>query len=237
MITIIQYTYRDDAELTLISARQARRALPDARMIVIMDGFAPLPKTILDALTIEGVEVRTSTHPRNGNLIGTDHTLYHARLMNELATADDDIIIKIDPETLIFDGSIIDGFAKDQNAVLFGAFKQHINYMMGLFYAVKGAILPRYADDVEKFPSWAKCYEDFEVSSRIYRLTDRHSYAIMRAGINGRDGIMLCSVEEAQTHAKEVMQCKVINCGFGNKCGKDRIARFMQFIVNERSKK
>lgn len=225
MITIICYTYRDDAEVTKISLGQAKRLIPEATVIAIDDSHRPMLRK--DTLELErlGVCVNYSSHQRNGNLIGPEHTLEHARLMLKHAQEDSDIVVKIDPDTLLLSREWIDGMKLDGHAGLAGAFKNYVNYIMGMAYAVRGGqLLKALVDDIERFPSWIKCFEDFEVSSRVHRLihADTDATRIHRYNVNGADGWVLCDHRKANKERIAKGAC-VFNGGFFNK--QDRSAK------------
>lgn len=213
MTTFLVYTYKDDAEILLVTIKQLISLSASARIIVVDDAHRPMMRAHADAIRALGCVVEHSTHFRNGNLLGQEHTLYHALKMKELAPKGDDIVVKFDPDTVFFDLSWIDSLRKDSDAVMAGAYKVHISYIMGMAYAVKGVALDSYLDDVKRFPSWIRCLEDYEVSSRLYRLTDGDPYAAHRYNINAGDGWMHCNFAEASKMPLLIRSCKVFNGG------------------------
>lgn len=229
MITIMMYTYRHDAEIAKVSLRQMRKVFPKNRIVVIDDAHAPMEKQATEVIRSLGVDVIYSTHNRDGNLKGVEHTLYHAQKMCELAPTPDDIVLKIDPDTLLFDTQWITDFERSEDAVLSGAFKIHIAYIMGMAYAVKGKILKEYLQDVQDYPSWLKSLEDYEVSSRIYRLTKRDPFACMRYQLGARDGWYLCNYSQAFTEKHLLETCKVFNGGYYNRANEKMNKSYEEF--------
>lgn len=211
MTTFLIYTYKNDAEMLIVTLKQLLSLSQSARIVVIDDAHRPMSRTHCDAIRALGCIVEHSTHFRNGNLLGHDHTLYHAEKMKELASGPDDIVVKLDPDTVLFDLSWIEAFKHDSDALLAGAYKVHISYIMGMAYAVKGVILDAYLDDVRRYPSWLRSFEDFEVSSRIYRLTDRDPYAAHRFNVS--DGWVHCNYAESAQIRPLLASCKVFNGG------------------------
>jgi hypothetical protein len=213
MITYMYYSYKGDQKLLLSSVRVLRKQTDD-KIIIVDDGFNPMEKEYYDLLKGLMCDIVVSGHNRYCNLLGTEHTLYHARKMYELAPNNDDLIVKLDPDTIIFDLGWLKKFKDDKNSVLIGAFKQHINYMMGMCYAVKGGEpLLVYLHDVEKYPSWVQCLEDFEVSSRYYRVTDRDPHKITRIDLMRNNGWCLCDC--SKFNPQEFAGLSVWNGGFG----------------------
>ena len=224
-ITLICYVYRDDAEIAKISLGQAKKLLPESRVMAIDDAHRPMMRHDVLELKRLGVKVQYSAHNRNGNLIGPEHTLEHVRLMHAWATREEDIVIKIDPDTLLLSREWIDGFKLDGHACLAGSFKAHINYVIGMADAVRGGIyLSSLVDDVERYPAWVKCFEDFEVSSRLHRLSkaDIDATLIHRYDVNGRDGWVMCDHRKANV-GQIAKAAAVFNGGFFNKA--DRTAK------------
>lgn len=211
MTTFLIYTYSGDAELLLITLTHLKTIAGDSRIVVVDDAHHPMTKTHVEAVKALA-EVQYSTHARNQILLGPEHTLYHARKMKELAPNPDDVVVKVDPDTLLLRLDWLKPFEQDKDAKLIGMFKSCINYTMGT-YAVKGSILSEYVNDVELYPPWPQCYEDFEVSSRIYRLTKCDPTAIVRKFADGRDGWGLFSYLEVADLRQIIPQCEVLNGG------------------------
>lgn len=212
MTTYLIYTYKEDAELLIITLNQLSNIVGDSRIVVVDDLNRPMTKPHSDV--VRGLaELQYSTHQRQGNLIGPEHTLYHARKMMELAPSPEDIVVKTDPDTLILGLAWLKQFDLDPDAKMIGMFKQWVNYTMGT-YAIKGSVLPGYVADVEQFPPWYQCFEDFEVSSRIYRLTNADPSAIIRRRADGRDGWLQCDFRQTRGQEQQLMQCEVVNGGF-----------------------
>ena len=216
MKTFLIYTYKDDSEILTVTLGHLRKIEPEARIVVVDDAHRPMTSRSVKQLKDMGIEVHYSTYNRNGNLIGHEHTIYHAKKMRELCKEDSDVVVKLDPDTLMLSTEWVRDLENDDEAVMAGAFKNHINYVMGLAYAVKGRILGQYVMDIEDFPCWPKCYEDFEVSFRIHRLTNADPMAIQRYNVNGSDGWVLCDYRGA--NVQNISQhAKVFNGGFFDK--------------------
>jgi hypothetical protein len=211
MITYLVYTYAGDQDILESSVRLLRTLTSDS-IVVVDDGHNPMSAEAYARLEAMACTIQVSTHHRMGNLIGQAHASYHAKKMLELAPGSDDIVVKFDPDTLILGLAWLDRFQKDTRAVLCGSFKAHINYVIGLAYAVKGSVLRAYAEDVELYPAWPKCFEDFEVSSRIYRLTGKDPHGILRYNLQPKSTWALCDYRTFDY--TRIMGLQVWNGGF-----------------------
>jgi hypothetical protein len=236
MTTYLIYTYKHDAELLLITLKQLRATVGESRIVVVDDANCPMSMANTEA--VQGFsEVQYSTHNRNGNLLGIEHTLYHARKMKELAPNPEDIVVKTDPDTLIMGLNWLKEFEADKYSQMVGMFKGWINYTMGT-YAVKGSILTEYVQDVELYPSWYQCFEDFEVSSRIHRLTKASPFSITRKTVDGKDGWAMFNYQEARNYGQLVLGCEVVNGGMFVKNPRAVLGycEFLKMVVSEKAK-
>lgn len=106
MIRIYLFTYAGDAEEALVCVRCAAAALPEAVITVVDDSAAPVPPEARRALVAYGARYRRSSFPRCGNLRGPECVRGIISTLAEEAE-DDDVIVKIDSDTLLLSGDWI----------------------------------------------------------------------------------------------------------------------------------
>lgn len=106
MIRIYLFTYAGDAEEALVCVQCAAAALPEAVITVVDDSTAPAPPEARRALVAYGARYRRSSFPRCGNLRGPECVL---GIISTLAgeAEDNDVIVKIDSDTLLLSGGWI----------------------------------------------------------------------------------------------------------------------------------
>lgn len=111
MIRIYLFTYAGDAEEALVCVRCAAAALPEAVITVVDDSAAPVPPEARRALVAYGARYRRSSFPRCGNLRGPECV---RGIISTLAgeAEDDDVIVKIDSDTLLLSG----GWVRDMQS-------------------------------------------------------------------------------------------------------------------------
>lgn len=106
MIRIYLFTYAGDAEEALVCVRCAAAALPEAVITVVDDESAPIAERARIALVEAGARYRQTGWTRNGNLRGPECV---RGIISTLAgeAEDEDVIVKIDSDTLLLSGGCI----------------------------------------------------------------------------------------------------------------------------------
>lgn len=106
MIRIYLFTYAGDADEALVCVRCAAAALPEAVITVADDEADPIAERARTALVEAGARYCQTSWPRNGNLRGTECV---RGIISTLAgeAEDEDIIVKIDSDTLLLSGDWI----------------------------------------------------------------------------------------------------------------------------------
>lgn len=106
MIRIYLFTYAGDAEEALVCVRCAAAALPEAVITVVDDSAAPLPERVRSVLMLTGARYCQTGWTRNGNLRGPECV---RGIISTLAgeAEDEDVIVKIDSDTLLLSGGWI----------------------------------------------------------------------------------------------------------------------------------
>lgn len=172
MANFIMYGYKGDEDLARLSLKALNLIRKtEERIVFLDDAFDRTSDDFRSFLKEEGVELCETTHPRNGNLIGPDHTRENAKLLGFYARqAMDQTCVKVDCDTMVFGRSWLDEFAKNENEWLIGGYHSQVNYMFGLCYAIKAGLAEMIERDTSDHPPWIKCFEDFEISSRAMRL-------------------------------------------------------------------
>lgn len=110
-IIIHSFTYAGDEYLTEEHAHCIRQALPEARIVVIDDGHNPSSEEVRDKLTALGAEWRVSYWKRNRNLNGPEAIMGIVDEMLASASSGNDVLVKIDPDTVLLDGQALREFA------------------------------------------------------------------------------------------------------------------------------
>lgn len=210
-IAAVWFAYGPDQNLLMESVRSVRRTLPKAKLTVCDDGFCALPRLVRERIESVGVTYRKTFYPRGGNLLGPENLKGQVA---EMARAGEgsDVLIKIDCDTLLLRSDWVEALADEPEALLAGSYKGLHNYPMGHCYAVRAAVLPELLKDVETYPGWAACFEDYEIGTRLHRLAGGNmDYALRwRSGVD--DGFWLCNPEQITQAA---LSARVVSCGFG----------------------
>lgn len=171
MANYVVYTYKGDEDFLRENLRALLRVKKDGETVYVMDdGFEPISAAGREAISkMGGVVYEMTTHPRRGNITGPEHAAANARILLEKAkAASDGVAVKIDSDTLLLDRGWLDAFIADEQFELAGGFHSQINYMFGLCYAIKAPLAKWLVKDVEKNPPWIHCFEDFDISHRVY---------------------------------------------------------------------
>lgn len=172
-ITAIWYSYKGDEDILPASIRTFRDTIPEARLVIVDDCYCPCSDDTRRACEELGATWRTSTFPRNGNLIGPEPLLGIAEIYNEYA-ADSGIVCKIDCDTLVFSRAWIDRLISHPEAIIAAAVKRQHHYLFGMAYAIKASAIPSLYEDIRDIPSWPGSLEDFEIGSRLFRLSGKN---------------------------------------------------------------
>lgn len=106
MIRIYLFTYAGDADEALVCVRCAAAALPEAVITVVDDESTPIAERARTALVEAGARYCQTSFPRNGNLRGPECVRGVIFTLAREAE-DDDVIVKIDSDTLLLSGDWI----------------------------------------------------------------------------------------------------------------------------------
>jgi hypothetical protein len=171
MANFILYGYAGDvdfAEASLTALARIRK--PGERIIYLDDVFEPTPDNFKAEMQGRcNVEFVTTYHPRNGNLIGPEHTKANFSLLEKYSSeAADGVCVKVDCDTLVLSRAWLDEFIADESKSLAAGFHSQPNYMFGLCYAIKNPLAKWLCEDVVANPPWMKCFEDYEISYRVH---------------------------------------------------------------------
>lgn len=210
-IAVIWFAYAPDQCLLLESVRSVRRTLPEATLTVCDDGFCALPRLVRERLVAEGVTYRKTFYPRGGHLLGPENLKGQVAEMARAAEGAD-VLIKIDCDTLLLKADWVEALADEPLALMAGSYKGLHNYPMGHCYAVRADALPALLHDVETYPGWTACFEDYEIGTRLHRLADGDMDYALRWRSGPEDGFWLCNPEQVTQAA---LTARVVSCGFG----------------------
>lgn len=210
-IAAVWFSFAPDQCLLLESVRAFRRTLPEAALTVCDDGFCALPRLVRDRLAEWGVTYRKTFYPRGGHLLGPENLKGQVAEMVRAAEGAD-VLVKIDCDTLLLRADWVEALADEPQALLAGSYKGLHNYPMGHCYAVRAAVLPELLKDVETYPGWAACFEDYEIGTRLHRLAGGDMDYALRWRSGPEDGFWLCNPEQV---AQAALGARVVSCGFG----------------------
>lgn len=227
-IGVIWFTYKPDGEMLLESMRAAHRTIEASGHLpgfyIYDDGMYPISKAVrTTAETKYGAVYVKTFYPRGGNLLGPENLKGQTAAMATVGNFCD-VLIKCDSDTLILKTDWVEELLEaDCPAVMVGSFKGLKNYPMGNCYAVhtqEGKLLRNLAKDVEKYPAWTGCFEDYEVGTRIHRLCDGDEDYVIRWRSGTEDGFWLCDPQQVSNRAKDA---RVVSCGYGwTSCPEDK---------------
>lgn len=190
-------------------------------IFVCDDGFAPMDEVTIDAIMKihPRIKYEQSGWKRNGNLIGTAHSIGYMttckRLIDE-GFFKSPVIVKVDPDASIYQKDWLDRFYNSKYALV-GSFKEMEDYPMGNCYAFKSSYVSEVLNDMCKFKPFFNCFEDYEIAVRIARVADKNGNEtdIMRYMSGPQDGFIL-QQPEAKVWPEELLKkCRVFCNGFG----------------------
>lgn len=170
------FTYSGDAHILGENVLCLKMALPEADVVIVDDAHNPCPIDIKEDLISIGVEWRQSSWKRNGNLRGPEAILgiVHEMLMS--AKRDNDILLKVDSDTLILDGKALREFACS-NKVLWGSFSK-ICAMHGCAYAVRAGALRKVYEVLRKKDIPAHAPEDCTIAEAFLCLYSEEKHLL-----------------------------------------------------------
>lgn len=128
------FTYEGDGDMLLVSMAAFRKTVPEARLVVINDSHHSATPGVRLACESMGAEWRESTWERGGNLRGNECI---TGILSELAATSEtsDVIIKIDPDTLVIGRDWLDDFLESSSGMA-AADDREAAY--GCCYALRG---------------------------------------------------------------------------------------------------
>jgi len=140
--------------------------------VVCQDAAAPLPGHVLGDLEAKGIEVRTTSFPRRGNLNGTDCA---AGICHELAGACErhgsPIAIKLDDDTVIVDPALFTAFPEAAVGLSWPQEGRHAAF--GMAYSVPGPAAAQAARILSARTIDPKAPEDLTVWAALEGLCER----------------------------------------------------------------
>lgn len=152
MIRVYLFTYAGDQEEAKACVRCAAAALPEAVITVVDDGAAPIAERARTALVEAGARYHQTSWARNGNLNGPECV---RGIISTLAgeAEDDDVIVKIDSDTLLLSGDWIRDMQRNGLALHASGYQvpshpsERLSY--GPCYAISGRAARLAAEELE----------------------------------------------------------------------------------------
>lgn len=153
MIRIYLFTYAGDADEALVCVRCAAAALPEAVITVADDEADPIAECARTALVEAGARYCQTGWTRNGNLRGPECV---RGIISTLAgeAEDEDIIVKIDSDTLLLSGDWVRDMQRHRLALHASGYQAPSHpserYVYGPCYAISGRAARLAAEELEQ---------------------------------------------------------------------------------------
>lgn len=176
-IVIHLFVYNGDSDLVMENIKCAKNAIPHAEFVVIDDNNKPCPDEVRKEAEDFGCEWRVSTWNRGGNLRGK--TCIEGILSELIASAkdDNDILMKIDADTCLLDGSSLIRFA-DSNKIIWGSGDPDVR-IFGCAYALRSHAAKKVAEYISSLELYPNAPEDVIIGfSTVDSFPDRELYDI-----------------------------------------------------------
>lgn len=192
------------------------------KILIADDGFCPMDEKSAKVLVEKDPDhiiYEQTGWRRNGNLIGTEHSIGYLALLKRYQDSGifkSPVIIKVDPDAAILKSDWVDAFY-DSNYGLTGSFKQMDLYPMGNCYAFKSDYVSDVLNDMIEFKPFINCFEDYEIGSRIGRVAKERGVKtwILRYDSGPSGNFILQHPEERVWPEELLKQCRVFCNGFG----------------------
>lgn len=221
MITAHWFSYAGNEGLLPICLEAFRLAVPEARMVVVDDGHNSSSDYIRHVCEYLEADWRTSYFHRAGNLRGADCI---TGILDELVRSVNEgaeVVIKMDPDTLIFGRSWLDRFW-DSTTGLTAADDRDAMY--GCCYALGADHVLGLQGSFRQFPAHDYTVEDVAIASRFLRIYGQSSFLRIPMWMptpdkygNGPDGIF-AAYNWTTSHTPSKLRrytrdFEIINCG------------------------
>ena len=174
----IQFTYKNDVELTELSIKSIFKNCSEIGVVIIInDQNNPISEEkLIELKSIYGPKLKTinTTWDRNGNLLGISHFKNYIRLLKDLKDKkilNSRTIVKIDPDSIVLKDNLLKSFDKSEN-VYGGDFLFSEWYAVGSFYWFKSYMIEPMLWSLKHWGEYSP-NEDVEFGHRIICLANK----------------------------------------------------------------
>lgn len=220
MIAAHFISYQGNEKILLIALKAFHAAVPEARLIVVDDKHQPCSPWVKIECLLLGAEWRESSWPRGGNLREAPAISGVLRELCQSVLDGAEIVIKLDPDTLITGRSWLDDFISSQ-ALLTAADDR--GYMYGCCYAMRADLALELFRSFQQYPPHGGAVEDIAISTRFYLLHDEKDFLhipmwwpIHDKYGNSPSGIFTAwdwSRPSTKERIKKASRFEILNCG------------------------
>lgn len=218
-IALVWFSYKnDEAELYFSVQSVLSSALPDVDYDVFIydDAFCPMSLAAASSIREKGYFYTQTGWNRNGNIRGASHLIGASRIYSELNQKGYDVILKIDPDTVVLKQDWISEFlnAPEKVSISTAFYSDGPQYAFGPCYALKGNSLDQLYHDAVMIPAHQYAFEDYEVGMRLFRISGCDFESAMRYRV-GIDGFWQGAITETVlSHIDELATQRVVTTGF-----------------------
>lgn len=212
-IKYIYFTYKGDEQHVVESVKCLRRAEPTAPIVIADDCFAPICEEMKNTLVDElKCGYRQTEYNRNGNLLGPENLIGQTQFL-EHEGVDVDVIVKVDADTMLIDTKWVYEFAEKEKPVIAGVVQRNNHHWIyGMAYAIKTKdCLSLLVRDALLVRAHRDAFEDYEVSTRLYRLSYYHTDFADRHVMGTESGFILSTLAGAN---ESFANARVCNFGY-----------------------
>ncbi len=152
--SIVIFCYRGEEEVLPLQVAHLSQVLPQSRVHLVDDAGDPLPPALVEQLKglHQGVSYQQSDFDRKKNLNGEAAIRGIVSTMTDLALRDDaDVVIKLDPDTLILRAEVLLSAFLQGGCTWFAATSQHGLYS-GMCYMMTRLTLERVNAVAQRLP-------------------------------------------------------------------------------------
>lgn len=221
-VKVVWFVHGPDAACLQESLKQAQRAFPPGTAFYVFgDSGSRLSRAVVASLIAQGVVYRETRWPRGGNLNGLPAVRGILRSMIWASERPEDVIWKLDADTMVGDPGVLLEWFQDPNLTAAGLQCPWALGWWGISYALRAGVLRPLLRIVEKaglagLPNLGltEAHEDLVISRTLAR---HESMARMRSRLTTSTGGAFCAYNYAapQEAGEALMKWGVVT--FGNR--------------------
>lgn len=198
-VRVVWFVHRPDAACLRWSVLQARKAFPEGTTFHVFADQRPAGFDAQDIanLVAQGVSYKVTRWPRGGNLNGLPAVLGILRCMQSVAKSKDDVVWKMDADTLVGDASVLLDWFQDPNVTGAGLRCPWALGWWGISYALRAAVIAPLQVVIRKAGQAGlaqigllEAHEDMVISRT---LAQKESPGRLRSWLTSRSGGAFCA--------------------------------------------